>query len=116
MFLKRSMVLVAGLFLFILGFIVYFHMQDAQMEEKFRQERLKFGVEGTVLTAADTNIISSPYAIPPPASSSTNTAANPAPSSAPDANTVVSPAPAPSSSTPDPTPAPFTLPAAPDPN
>jgi len=103
MFLKRSMVLAAGLFLFILGFIIYFHVNESRMEEGFRQERLKFGVEGTVLTAPEKPASASGNTSPSPNSSSA-----PATGSLPDTNVIIGPVPPPSSSTPDSTPAPST--------
>jgi len=101
MFLKRSMVLAAGLFLFILGFIIYFHVQDAGMEQSFREERQKFSVEGTVLTAPES---ASTKSAPAPVS---NPVPTPAASSLPDTNIIIGPVPPPpTSSTPDSTPAP----------
>ena len=107
MFLKRSMVLMAGLFLFIIGFIIMFHLDDAKMENGFRQERLKFGVEGTVLTA-DTGASKSASAASP---ISTTPAPTPPSSSLPDTNIIIGPVPPPSSPMPDSAPAPSPAPA-----
>jgi peptidoglycan/xylan/chitin deacetylase (PgdA/CDA1 family) len=121
MLLKRSIVLAAGVLLFIVAFIIYFDVSHAQMETRFRAEREKFNVEGATLTAsgpanstqasssatapapvADTNTLLAP--VLPPSSSATDstttpaapdTNSAPAPSAAPDTN--AAPAPAPSS-------------------
>jgi peptidoglycan/xylan/chitin deacetylase (PgdA/CDA1 family) len=123
MFLKRSIVLAAGILLFIAGFITYFDISHAQMERHFRAERERFNVQGAVLTAAepvassapvhtavDTNAIIGPVpptntdagAAPAAAASDTNapaatsdTNAAPSPTAAPDTNS------APTPSTPD---------------
>jgi peptidoglycan/xylan/chitin deacetylase (PgdA/CDA1 family) len=92
MFLKRSIVLAAGVLLFIAAFIIYFDISHAQMEHRFQAEREKFGVQGAILTASG------------PATST----ASPSADTAPDTNTLNSPVPPPSSSTPD-----STAPAAP---
>ena len=52
MFLKRFIVLAAGVLLFIAAFLIYFNVSHAQMERRFQEEREKFQVEGLVLTAA----------------------------------------------------------------
>jgi peptidoglycan/xylan/chitin deacetylase (PgdA/CDA1 family) len=110
MFLKRSIVLAAGVLLFIAAFIIYFDVSHAQMEKRFRAEREKFGVQGATLTASG------------PA---TSTVAPAAPSAsaapAPDTNTLIGPVPPPSSTAPDSTEAPAapdtnSAPAAPDSN
>src|ERR1700683_4187177 len=99
MFLKRSIVLAAAVLLFIAAFIIYSDVYHAQMENRFRAEREKFGIEGAVLTAAG------------PA---TSTEAPPVPAAAPvtDTNTLTNPVPPPSSSSPDST----ETPTAPDTN
>ena len=85
MFLKRSIVLAAGILLFIAAFIIYFDISHSEMEDRFKAEREKFGVEGQVLTASGPG--------PAPASAPVS----PAPPSA-DAGTPSTP---PSTSTPD---------------
>jgi len=119
MFLKRSIVLAAGILLFIAAFIIYFDFSHSEMEDRFKAEREKFGVEGQVLTAADsasapasgTDTGSATSPAPPanpstPASDTTNptppdtTAApampdtNAAPATAPDTNAAPPPPPA----------------------
>jgi peptidoglycan/xylan/chitin deacetylase (PgdA/CDA1 family) len=84
MFLKRTFVLAAGIFFFLAGFIGLFKYRDMQMDNRFRQERQAYGVEGAVLT---TQIAPSP--IPAPAPSSTPDAA---PSAPPEANETPAPA------------------------
>jgi len=103
MLLKRSMVLAAGVLLFIVAFIIYFNVSHAQMEKRFRVERQNHGVDGAVLTAAE----------PPAPAAPPSTATAPAL----DTNTLIGPVP-PSSPAPDATPAvgPTPTPAAPDPN
>lgn len=64
MFLKRSIALVAGLFLFIIGFIIYFHLVDGRIEGRFSADRTRFGVEGTQLASSATTA-----ATPAPATS-----------------------------------------------
>jgi peptidoglycan/xylan/chitin deacetylase (PgdA/CDA1 family) len=99
MFLKRSIVLAAGVLLFIAAFIIYSDLSHAQMENRFRAEREKFGVQGVVLT-------------PSGPATSTGAPATPAPTPVTDTNTLINPVPPPSSSSPDGTAAP----AAPDTN
>jgi peptidoglycan/xylan/chitin deacetylase (PgdA/CDA1 family) len=108
MLLKRSLALALGLLLFIGGFFVYFQIIDMRLEERFHQERLKFGVEGNL------PIASIPDAGPTPSQPSPvpNSAASTAPSAAPDTNVIIGPLPP--STTPDSAPAPAT-PATPTP-
>jgi peptidoglycan/xylan/chitin deacetylase (PgdA/CDA1 family) len=101
MLLKRSIVLAAGVLLFIAAFILYFDLAHKQMEDRFRVEREKFGVEGAVLTSST-----------PPV------AASPASAATPDTNTLIGPVP-PSTPAPPATPdnmTPSATPAAPDTN
>lgn len=108
MLLKRSIVLVGGLLAFVIGFIILFDVNDAEMEKGFRQERQQFGVDGKVLTTSTIKDTAS--------SANVSAAASPAPTSAPAASTTpdtsasaTSPAvaPAPSdASTPSPAPTP----------
>jgi len=101
MLLKRSLVLAAGVLLFIIAFIIYFDVSHAQMEARFRAEREKFNVEGaTLITSGPANPTEAP--------------ASPSATTTPDTNTLIGPVP-PSSSTIDSTTAPAT-PAAPDTN
>ena len=51
MLLKRSIVLAAGILLFIAAFIIYFDVTHARMEDRFKAERQHFGVDGVDLTA-----------------------------------------------------------------
>jgi peptidoglycan/xylan/chitin deacetylase (PgdA/CDA1 family) len=88
MFLKRSIVLAAGVLLFIAAFIIYSDVSHMQMENRFRAEREKFGVQGVVLTASG------------PATS-TETPATPSAAPVTDTNTLTNPVPPPSSSSPD---------------
>ncbi len=103
MLLKRSLALAVGLLLFIGGFFVYFGITDAKLEERFHQERLKFGVEGNLPMAA-TLTASAPAS--PPANSSPTPLDKPAPAPAADTNIIIGPMPPPVSSTPDNTPPP----------
>ena len=83
MFLKRILVVIVGVLLFIAAFFLKFHLSDQHLENTFQQERAKYGVENTVLTA--------PYASPP----------LPAASAAPDLTvTPASTAPAPNTNAP----------------
>ncbi len=127
MLLKRLIALAAGVLFFILGFIAYFEYTNSDMENQFRQERIKYGVDGIALTKVDSgnstpfhNSSSSSPAASTPTDSSSTPAATPAttPAPAPDAsidtNILIGPVPPPSSSTPDSAPA--TTPAPVDPN
>jgi peptidoglycan/xylan/chitin deacetylase (PgdA/CDA1 family) len=107
MLLKRSIVLAAGVLLFIAAFLIYFEVSNMQMEARFRAERKKFNVDGVNLTAAPD--ASSPA--PPPSSSP--------PDSAPDTNAAPAPAAPDTSAAPaamDSTSTPAPVPAAPDAN
>jgi peptidoglycan/xylan/chitin deacetylase (PgdA/CDA1 family) len=86
MLLKRSIALMVGLLLFIATFIVFFHINDARIEDRFRRERQDFQVDGKVLTAQP----------PPPAPAP---AAAPAAPATPDGGTTNS-TPAPAAPTP----------------
>ncbi len=135
--LKRYVALAASIVLFIFVFIGYFAYTRAAMENRFRDERIKYGVDGTVLTATppspdkstpatppaspDTNAIIGP--VPPQTASSDNSAAaaNPTPSPAPapvdpNAAPVSSTPPAPSDSSTTPGGTPTSAPAATDSN
>ena len=50
MFLKRSLVAMAGILIFIGVFILRSHLSDAHLENLFKKERVKYGVQDTVLT------------------------------------------------------------------
>jgi hypothetical protein len=111
MLLKRSIILAAGVLLFIAAYIIYFDVSHMQMEAAFKAEREKYNVEGVTLTAAETP--SAPAAAA--ADSSATPAPAPAPAPTPDSNSVPTPATPDSSSTPAPTTTPPT-PASPDTN
>ena len=117
MLLKRSIILSAGVLLFILAFFLYFQIANAQMESRFRQERQKFGVDGMTLTANPSPLSTD---IPSPGTRSPPATHAPAPVSSDaatiDTNILIGPVPPPSSATPDTAPVPSTAPAAPDPN
>jgi len=87
MFLKRIMVLLGGVLLFIVSFIIYSELSHKQMEDTFRAEREKFHVDNLVLTA--TEPAAAPRLQPSPVTA------------APDTNTLIGPVPPPSSPTPD---------------
>jgi len=99
MLLKRSIILAAGVLLFIAAFIIYFDVSKMQMEAAFKAERVKYGVEGVTLTsatpatppapAADSNP-STPAA--PSASSTPDGSSTPAAPATPDANSAPAPA------------------------
>ena len=86
MLLKRSIVLAAGVLLFITAYIIYFDVSKMQMEDRFKAERVKYGVQGVTLTSA------TPPTSPDAASSSTTTPASTAAPAAPDANSTPAPA------------------------
>jgi hypothetical protein len=89
MFLKRSLVLIVGVLLFIAVFLFKIHHSDAKIENEFQQARVQHSVDQTVLTA--------PESAPP---------ATPAPATVTPASTASAPAPAPATdSTPPPPPA-----------
>jgi peptidoglycan/xylan/chitin deacetylase (PgdA/CDA1 family) len=96
MFLKRFMVLAAGVLLAIVTFVIYFEYSRTQMDARFAAERAKFHLDGPLqLTAANA---------PTPAA-----APAPAPSSGADTNSIIGPVPpagAPDSTTNSPSPAP----------
>jgi len=107
MLLKRSIVLAAGVLLFIAAFITYFNVSRAQMEERFLKERENFHVQGVILTGSEPSNLTAP--------ASAATAPDSSPGALPDTNTLIGPVPPPSSSAPDSTEAPA-FPAAPDTN
>ena len=118
MLLKRIIVLAAGVLLFIAAFIIFFDVSRNKMENNFKAERVKFGVEGVVLTSATppTTPATAPSAVnadgnnligPVPPTSAPSTSATPATDSMP-----AVPAPAPDST---PVPAPLDTNAAPAP-
>src|ERR1039458_7484474 len=107
MLLKRSIVLAAGVLLFIAAFITYFNVSRAQMEERFLKERENFHVQGVILTGSEPSNLT--------AHASAATAPDSSPGALPDTNTLIGPVPPPSSSAPDSTEAPA-FPAAPDTN
>ncbi len=137
MFLKRSLVLMVGVLLFIGGFLLKFRNTDAGIEDTFRQARVNYGVEGTVLTSPEvepstlsvpgpTATITPAAAVSAPApapsdssttssstSSTPDNSAVPAGSVAPDSNVIIGPV-APAGVTPDSTPSP-SAPMAPEP-
>jgi peptidoglycan/xylan/chitin deacetylase (PgdA/CDA1 family) len=137
MFLKRSLVLVVGVILFIAFFLLRFHLSDAHIENIFHEERQQFAVTDQVLTtpevpaspvppapapvaaptAPDSSAAaSSPDTTPAPtpaaspdASGSSSGPPAPATGNAPDPNMIIGPVP-PSSATPDASPAPAPAP------
>jgi len=111
MLLKRSIILAAGVLLFIVAFIVYFEVSNMRMEARFRAEREKFHVDQLNLTAttpdsapaspasntnsapAATDNASTPSPTPPAADATSAPDTNAAPSS-PDTNSApMTPAP-----------------------
>jgi peptidoglycan/xylan/chitin deacetylase (PgdA/CDA1 family) len=110
MFLKRSIVLAAGVLLFIVAFIIYFDVSRATMEGRFRAEQEKFGVQGVVLTASDSSASTEA-----PVSPSAPIAPAPSSDAAPDTNTLIGPVPPPDSSSSDSTETPA-VPSTPDTN
>jgi peptidoglycan/xylan/chitin deacetylase (PgdA/CDA1 family) len=97
MFLKRFIILAAGVLLAIAAFIIYFEYSKTQMEARFRAEREKYHIEGSVLQMTAASSISN---APAPAPNSTGSG---------DSNALIGPVPPPTSSATDtstPTPAP----------
>jgi peptidoglycan/xylan/chitin deacetylase (PgdA/CDA1 family) len=86
MFLKRFIILAAGVVLSIAAFVIYHEIAQWQMEGRFRAERMKFHMDHVELTA------------------STPTGETPAPSSVSDTNSLIGPVPPPGTATPDSTP------------
>lgn len=125
MLLKRLIALAASVLFFILGFIIYFEYTNSEMESQFRQERIKYNVDGVALTKVDSgnsapisissnpSPAGSPRANGSPAPTPTPTP-TPGPDAATDTNILIGPVPPPSSSTPDSAPAPAPAPV--DPN
>jgi peptidoglycan/xylan/chitin deacetylase (PgdA/CDA1 family) len=106
MLFKRYLFLAACVLLFLVAYFARFSWAHSDMESQFRAERIKYGVEGAVLTANNSVPDASTPASPP--------ATTPPPSApAPDTNTLIGPVPPQSS--PDNTPAP-SAPAPPDSN
>jgi hypothetical protein len=123
MFLKRSLVLMAGILLFIGFFLLKFHYTDAGIEKRFAQQRIAYGVEGTVLTspesappppapapAVESAAAMTPASTPPAPSDSASTSAPsadsspsavPAGSITPDSNVIIGPVPPSGTSMPD---------------
>jgi peptidoglycan/xylan/chitin deacetylase (PgdA/CDA1 family) len=104
MFLKRSLVVLTGILLFIGVFLLTFRLSDARLDNIFRQERAKYGVEGIVLTAAQPSfaVASTPAPAPTPATSytpsstpdtSSDSSTPPPPGAAPDTNVIIGPVP-----------------------
>lgn len=89
MFLKRIIILAAGVLLCIVAFVIYFEVTSAQMEDRFRAERETFHLDHLVLTA-------STPAGPTPASASPTTPGG--------TNTLIGPVPPPVGAPPYPTP------------
>jgi peptidoglycan/xylan/chitin deacetylase (PgdA/CDA1 family) len=117
MFLKRTLTLVIGVLLFIGAFLLFFKMRDTTIEKTFRQTREDYGVQGSVLTAAQPSFAvaeqqQQPAPTPPSAPvAPADDSATPPPGAAPDTNTIIGPVPP----SPDTTPAPesSTLPSVP---
>jgi len=89
MLFKRYLFLAGCVLVYIFGFIGYFTFARAQMESRFREERVKFNVEGVVLTSTNATPVPQAPATPIAAGSSTST---PMPPDAPAASTPVAPA------------------------
>jgi peptidoglycan/xylan/chitin deacetylase (PgdA/CDA1 family) len=111
MFLKRSIVLVVGVLLFIATLIVYSYVSHAQMEQRFADERQKYNVEGVILTTSEP---ATPAPTPTPAPATTAAASDT--NSAPDTNNIVTPVPSPGDMPAGTSPAPATNAPTPDPN
>jgi peptidoglycan/xylan/chitin deacetylase (PgdA/CDA1 family) len=103
MFLKRSLVMMVGVLLFIGALFLKFHLSDAHLENVFAQERDKYGVADSVLTLPEASppilpvaAAPSPPPIAPPSSDSSaadTDSTTPAPGNAPDTNTIIGPMP-----------------------
>jgi peptidoglycan/xylan/chitin deacetylase (PgdA/CDA1 family) len=106
--LKRLLVLVIALGLFIVAFLAYFHLSDARINHDFSVEREKFHVDGQELTTANPPVEVMPAPVSaPPAADVAPAPSTPSPESVPpssDSSPTISPAP-PASSTPDSVPA-----------
>jgi peptidoglycan/xylan/chitin deacetylase (PgdA/CDA1 family) len=109
MFLKRSLVAMAGILIFIGVFILRSHLSDAHLENLFKKERVKYGVQDTVLTLpiAAPPILHAPApvapasTVPAPAPADNET---PPPGNATDTNVIIGPVPptaAPETNAPD---------------
>jgi peptidoglycan/xylan/chitin deacetylase (PgdA/CDA1 family) len=94
MFLKRSLVLIVGVLLFIAVFLFKIHHSDAKIENEFQQARVQYSVDQTVLTAPE----SAPPATPAPATVTPASTA-PAPAAAPATDSTTAPAPTADNST-----------------
>ena len=90
MLFKRYLFLAACILVYIFGFIGYFTFAHAQMESRFHEERVKFHVDGVVLTT------NTPPVAPVPAATATSAPMTPAPApaSAPDNSPSTNSAPA----------------------
>lgn len=132
MFLKRVMVLLGGVLLFIVAFVIYSEVSHKRMEDSFREAREKYHMDHVALTSAEPSIpIRAPIStsstpdsligpVPPSAaaaaaSSSVPTAAAPAPTIVPIPVPAAAPEPPPAPVVPTPPPLPDTnaLPTAP---
>lgn len=98
---KRLLVLAVAMALFVTTFFIYFHIADARIEAQFRQEREKYHVENTVLTASDSSGAPSAVGTPSPAPAMDSNAAPVSPNSligpvppasSPDSSTPAAPA------------------------
>jgi peptidoglycan/xylan/chitin deacetylase (PgdA/CDA1 family) len=89
MFLKRSLVLIVGVLLFIAVFLFKIHHSDAKIENEFQQARVQYGVEQTILTAPEAP--STPLALPAPTVTPASTAPPPTPPPAPEPTTPPAP-------------------------
>ncbi|HUB66539.1 MAG TPA: polysaccharide deacetylase family protein [Candidatus Methylacidiphilales bacterium] len=100
MFLKRTLVLIVGVLVFIAGFILYFMQKDSIMEQKFRHERQAHNADGMVLTTQiASNAVPAPSSPPPPLPALAQTpasASDTVDTAAPSATAAPSPPPLPS--------------------
>jgi peptidoglycan/xylan/chitin deacetylase (PgdA/CDA1 family) len=92
---KRLLVLAVAMALFVTTFFIYFHIADARIEAQFRQEREKYHVENTVLTASDSTGTPSAADTPSPAPAMDSNAAPVSP------NSLIGPVPPAAPATPD---------------
>ena len=81
MLFKRYLFLAACILFYIFGFIAYFTVSRAQIESKFREERVKYNVQGVSLIGTN----AAPEAPTPPVAAAPIPA--PAPSATPDSST-----------------------------
>lgn len=111
MFLKRVLVMMGGILLFIGAFLLKFHLSDAHLENVFQQERVKYGVDHTVLTLPEAAppplpVPVTPVSTAPAPAPSTSDNETPAPGTTTDTNVIIGPVPP----KPDETPAPSSTP------